>query len=85
MRTEFADIQVANFQRAFSQIHKRELDSGLKREYRLYCRVLAGGDQIVFVPPDAAHLAEATPTWGKQLKPLAASPNLTGCSELKFK
>lgn len=85
MRTKFADIEVANFEREFRIAHKREIDTGLKREYRLYCRPSGGGDQIVFVPPDAVHLAELTPTWGKQLKALSTPPNLTGCSELKIR
>jgi hypothetical protein len=85
MRTRFAELEIAKFEREFRIAHKREVDSGLKREYRLYRRASGGGDQVVFVPPDAVHLAETSPTWGKQLKALSVPPNLTGCSELKIR
>lgn len=85
MRTNLSDLEVASFVREFTAAHVREVRTGLKKEYRLYRRTLAGTDQIVFIPPDAVHLAEQTPTWGKQIKQLSMPPNLTGCSELKIR
>lgn len=85
MLTKFADRELASFTREFTAAHAREISSGLKKEYRLYSRNANGGTQIVFIPPDAVHLAEQTPTWGKQIKQLFVLPNLTGCSELKFR
>ena len=85
MRTDLSDLEVANFIREFTAAHVREVASGLKREYRLYRRQSNGGEQTVFIPPDAVHLAEMSPAWGKQLKQLSVSPNLTGCSEIKLK
>ena len=74
MRTDLSDLEVAGFVRGFTAAHVREVQSGLKREYRLYRRILAGTSQIVFIPPDAVHLAEQTPTWGKQIKQLSEPP-----------
>lgn len=79
-----SDLEAANFVREFTAAHAREVGSGLQKEYRLYHRKAAPGDHTIFIPPDAVHLAEQTPTWGKQLKQLFELPNLKGCSEVRF-
>lgn len=85
MRTSFPDLEIAGFIREVTAAHVREGLSGLKAEYRLYRRMAPSGEHVVMIPPDALHLAEQTPTWGKQLKQLASLPNLTGFSEIKFR
>ena len=85
MRTDLSDLEVAGFIREFTAAHVREVQTGLNKEYRLYRRAIPRAEQIVFIPPDAVHLAEQTPTWGRQIKQLSVLPNLTGCSELKIR
>jgi hypothetical protein len=85
MRTGFPDLEIAGFMREITAAYVRELSSGLKVEYRLYRRMVPSGEHIVMIPPNALHLAEQTPTWGKQLKQLSALPNLTGFSEIKLR
>jgi hypothetical protein len=85
MRTEFAHLEVESFVREITAAHAREVSTGLSREYRLYRREQRAGEHLVLIPPDAIHLAERTPTWGKQIKQLSVSPNLTGCSEIKLR
>ncbi|MBV8534183.1 MAG: hypothetical protein JO128_01240 [Alphaproteobacteria bacterium] len=85
MRTHLSDLELASFIREFAAAQVLEVQTGLKNEYRLYWRTVVGTNRIVFIPPDAVHLAERMPTWGKQIKQLSDVPNLTGCSELKLR
>lgn len=85
MRTGFSDLEIAGFIREITAVHVREVLSGLKVEYRLYRRRAPSGEHIVMIPPNALHLVEQTPTWGKQLKQLFSLPNLTGFAEIKIR
>jgi hypothetical protein len=85
MRTDLSDLEVANFMREVTVAHMREVQTGLTKSYRLYKRGEPRGDQTIFIPPDAVHLVEQTPTWGKQLKQLSEPPGLAGCSEVKIR
>ena len=85
MRTDFSDAEVASFLREITAAHGREVAAGARNEYRLYRRKMASGDHTILIPPEVAHLAEQTPTWGKQLKQIPAPQNLTGFSEVNLR